>query len=161
MRQDKDVRVNVFNPRYTYYSHVKSLIQINISHRHVSFFTRGWKVKSPNKIGKVLTISSVFFAIFRNLHSQVQELSGVSILFYIRLDLHLLSWPKLLNLQFTQIPNLDYVLFCKVLWNYFCTYTNIHIILFLIFHFLIKASHSAIFCFCFPKKFNDLLELNI
>ena len=37
MRQDKDVRVNVFNPRYTYYSHVKSLIQINIRHRHVSF----------------------------------------------------------------------------------------------------------------------------
>ena len=88
-----------------------------IRHCHASFLQEGGKWNPQSWQG--LTISSCIFAIFRNLQSQVQGLSGVSILFELT-EFAFIILAKITQFTIhtdTKLPNLDHVL-----WNFFCKY---------------------------------------
>ena len=105
MRYGKDVRVNVFNPGYIIHmSKVWSKSISIIRHCHVSFLQDGGKWNPQSWQG--LTKSALVFLQYLEIYSlQCRDCLVSQFYWSIRLDLHLLSLPKLPNLQFTQIPN--------------------------------------------------------
>ena len=119
------------------------------------------------KVGKVLQSALVFLQYLEIYSLKCRDCLVSQFYLNIRLNLHSLSLPKLPNLQFTQIPNYQ-------IWIMSCETFSVNIFLLLIFHFLsipfspppfiIGVSilyKCTFFCFCFIKKFNEFVELNI
>lgn len=129
MRYGKDVRVNVFNPGYII--HMSTVWSKSISvirHCQVSFLQDGGKWNPQSWQG--LTKSALVFLQYLEIYSlQCRDCLVSQFYLNIRLDLHLLSLPKLPNLQFTQIPNYQ-------IWIMSCETFSVNIFLLLIFHFL-------------------------